>query len=166
MSMPTLVDLEHGLEPGRLPRVRNCVLLFAICLAVGCDKRHEPSARQSASPVPVDVTPVDAKAASDHAVIVAFRYGLPDLKPLHELEDKIEQSINAAAAGEFDGNEIAANLSDGSLYMYGPDADRLFSAVQPALESAAFMRGAVVTLRYGRPDKATRERKVTVGATR
>jgi hypothetical protein len=33
--------------------------------------------------------------------------------------------------------------------MYGPDADKLFSAVKPVLETASFMKSAKVVLRYG-----------------
>jgi hypothetical protein len=48
--------------------------------------------------------------------------------------------------------------------MYGPDADRLFEAVRPVLESAGFMRGARVRLRYGPPEDGVREREVVLGS--
>lgn len=68
---------------------------------------------------------------------------------MFDLEEKLENAITYAQAGEYDGNEISVDGSDGSLYMYGPDADRLFSVARPILEPATFMRGAKVTLRYG-----------------
>jgi hypothetical protein len=52
------------------------------------------------------------------------------------LEKKLETAVGAAKVGEFDGNEMAVDGSDGFLYMYGPDADQLFDAVKPVLESA------------------------------
>jgi hypothetical protein len=52
-----------------------------------------------------------------------------------------------------------------SLYMYGPDADRLFAAVRPVLETAAFMRGARVKLRYGPAGSGAEARTVVLGAT-
>ena len=55
---------------------------------------------------------------------------------------------------------LAVDGSDGTLYMYGPDADRLFAAIKPALEACAFMKGAVAKLRYGPPAADTREREV------
>ena len=103
----------------------------------------------------VDKTP-------EHAVIVHFNYGSTDLVPLFALEDKLEKAIAAAGAGEYDGNEIATDGSDGYLYMYGPDADRLFEVVKPALESSTFMRGATVTKRYGPPEDGVRESAVTI----
>src|SRR5262245_3056507 len=74
-------------------------------------------------------------APAEHGVIVKFDYlGTTDLAPLFALEERLEAAINAARVGEFDGNEVAADGSDGVLYMYGPDADRLFEAIRPVLE--------------------------------
>jgi len=58
---------------------------------------------------------------SDHAVTVRFDYGRTDLSPLYELEQQLTAAIESAEVGEFDGNEVAADGSDGTLYMYGPD---------------------------------------------
>lgn len=69
----------------------------------------------------------DAKPP-EHAVIVQFRYGSTNLEPLFELEDRLENAIAAAGAGEYDGNEMAVDGEHGVLYMYGPDADRLYEA--------------------------------------
>ncbi len=84
-----------------------------------------------------------AAKAAEHAVIVSFAYGgSTDLQPLFVLEEKLESGIAAARVGEYDGNEIAVDGSDGTLYMYGPDADKLFEVVRPILENSSFMRGA------------------------
>jgi hypothetical protein len=88
----------------------------------------------------------------EHAVIVTFSYGgSTDLGPIFALEARLTSDIATARVGEYDGNEVASDGSDGTLYMYGPDADALFTAVRPALEACDFMRGAVVRLRYGPP---------------
>ena len=97
-----------------------------------------------------------------HAVIVEFQYGSTDLSRLFALETQLEEAIAQAGAGEFDGNEVAADGSDGSLYMYGPDADALFGAVRSTLEASPFMRGARVTLRYGPPEDGVRERQIVL----
>ena len=99
----------------------------------------------------------------EHAVIVHFQYGSTDLSRLFALEEQLQEAIGAAAVGEFDGNEVAVDGSDGFLYMYGPDADALFEAVRPVLEGAAFMRGARVMLRYGPPQDGVREVEVELG---
>ena len=105
----------------------------------------------------------DPSTAPEHAVIVHFRYGHTNLQPIFDLEDALEAAITAAGVVEFDGNDIAQDGSDGHLYMYGPDADRLFAAVKPILASVDFMQGATVRLRYGPPEDGVEERKATVG---
>ncbi len=99
---------------------------------------------------------------SEHAVIVRFDYGSTDLDPLFAVEDRLEQVISAAAVGEYDGNEVAASGDDGTLYLYGPDADALFAVVKPVLASAACLRNAVATLRYGPPEDGVHEVEVPV----
>jgi hypothetical protein len=98
----------------------------------------------------------------EHAVIVHFEYGSTDLEPLFVLEDELAEAISDADVGEFDGNEMAANGSDGLLYMYGPDADRLYETVRPLLESCSFTRGAKVVKRYGPPEDGVRESIVMI----
>jgi hypothetical protein len=85
---------------------------------------------------------------------------------LRELEHKLARTIKRTGVGEYDGDEIAVDLSDVVLYMYGPDADRLFSAIRPDLESTSFAQGAVATLRYGPPQEGVRETNVTIVMSR
>jgi hypothetical protein len=97
----------------------------------------------------------------EHAVIVKFAYiGSTDLDPLFALETQLESAITTAQAGEYDGNEVAVDGSDGTLYMYGPDADKLFAVIRPVLEACSFMKGAAVKLRYGPPADGVRETTV------
>ena len=90
-----------------------------------------------------------SKPKNDHAVIVHFDFGSTDLSPLFVLEEELADSIAEASVGEFDGNEVALDGSDGSLYMYGPNADRLFEVVRPILERSTAIKNAVATLSYG-----------------
>ena len=99
----------------------------------------------------------------EHAVIVRFRAWGNDLNAIFDLETELEAAIASAGVGEFDGNEVATDGSEGSLYMYGPDADRLFSVVRPVLERSSLMRGAVATLRYGSPEDDVPETTIPIG---
>ncbi len=101
--------------------------------------------------------------ANKHAVIAHFEYGQTDLEPLFEVERQLEAAIEKAGVGEFDGNEIAVDGTDGSLYMYGPDADKLFEAVKPVLESADCLSEVVVRLQYGPPEDGVKQKEVRVG---
>jgi hypothetical protein len=49
--------------------------------------------------------------------------------------------------GEFDGEEFGGGRC--VLYMYGPDADRLFGVVEPILKATPVARGGFVIRRYG-----------------
>ena len=100
---------------------------------------------------------------TEHAVIVHFSYGSTNLQAIFSLEDRLEAAIAGASVGEYDGHEVAIDGSDGYLYMYGPDADRLFDIVRPILESAPFTRGATVTVRYGPPDEGIRQKQIKLG---
>ena len=98
----------------------------------------------------------------EHAVIVHFNYGSKDLTRLFALEEKLEAAIIKAGVGEYDGNEVATDGSDGNLYMYGPDADKLLQVVKPILEATPFMRGAKVKKRYGPPEPDVKESVVVI----
>jgi hypothetical protein len=99
---------------------------------------------------------------SEHAIIIHFTYGSTDLSRLFTLEDQLEHAITQAGTGELDGHEIAVDGSDGYLYMYGPDADRLFETIKPILKSTSFMLGAEVTKRYGPPNAESKESFVVI----
>lgn len=94
---------------------------------------------------------------SEQAVLVRFIYGQEGLDALFELEERLESAIGDADAGEYDGHEVAVDGSDGTLYMYGPDADQLLAAVLPVLTATEFMRNATVIRRYGPPEEGVRE---------
>jgi hypothetical protein len=104
---------------------------------------------------------------TEQAVILEFfhfgkRFWGPndrDLGALFDLEDKLIDAIDAASAGELDGNEIAVDGSHGLVFMYGPDARKLFASVEPVLRASPVARGGIVTLRFGAPgsDEALKE---------
>ena len=96
-------------------------------------------------------------------MIVHFRYGTTNLQPIFDLEDKLEAAITEAGVGEFDGSDIAQDGSDGSLYMYGPDADRLYDTVHTVLETADFMQGAILKIRYGPAEDGVEEKELKIG---
>ncbi len=93
----------------------------------------------------------------EQAVIVNFKYGITTLKPLHKLEEALETIIEEKKAGEYDGHEIAVDYSDGCLYMYGPDAEKLFETVKPIMEKTDFLKDADVKLRFGPPEDGVKE---------
>ena len=89
----------------------------------------------------------------EQAVIVHFalsdsEFGSPEEREaIFAFEDQLEQAIAKASAGEFDGNEFGGG--ECVLYMYGPDADRLFAAVEPLLKGFPPAAGGHAIKRYG-----------------
>jgi hypothetical protein len=108
--------------------------------------------------------PPTPEEAPEHAVLVYFDdYGGGDLSRLFALEKRLEEAVAAAKVGVLDGNEIAVDGSDGTLYLYGPDGDKLFAAIRPILEATDFTRTARVVVRYGPPEDGVREQEVVLG---
>jgi hypothetical protein len=93
------------------------------------------------------------KGPPEHSVIVHFFYGSTNLQHVYALEDLLRIAISEAAAGEYDGHEVAEDGSDGFYYMYGPDEKVLYRVISPLLVASSFMHGARVTLRFGPPKR-------------
>ena len=86
---------------------------------------------------------------SDHSVIIQFDYPYDELDELFALDQRLDDAITASQAGVYDGHELQIGGTDARLYMYGPNAETLFKAVQPILKQTDYMKGAVAYLRFG-----------------
>ena len=100
----------------------------------------------------------------EQAVIVHLRgSGLPD--EIYEnydvstLEDQLIEAIEANQLGEFDGNEFGPEET--VLYMYGPDAEKLFNGIESVLRAYPLCQEGFVRIRSGPPGAA--ERQVPLG---
>lgn len=69
------------------------------------------------------------------------------------LADALEGAIDEQGVGEFDGEEFGGGRC--VIYMYGPDADRLFATVEPILKAAPATRGGFAIRRYGEAKDAS-----------
>jgi hypothetical protein len=82
-----------------------------------------------------------------------------ELEVLGGLSDDIADVVAESGAGEFDGHEVGEG--EYLLFLYGPDADELFDAVEPLLSRQPWPGGASAVKRYGPPGAA--EVRVTIG---
>lgn len=104
--------------------------------------------------------PIQGSAESDEpdtrdlsqALLVNFKYGLEASDPFFEMDEVLYQHFEQLPDMLYDGHELAIDLSDGTLYFYGPNADALLETVRPLLLSYKFMAGAECIRRYGEPD--------------
>lgn len=89
----------------------------------------------------------------EHAFIVTLKlsddqFGTEEERGrIHQLSDRLERAIESAGAGEFDGDEFGGGTC--TLFMYGPNADALFAAVDPLLSASSLAKGAKGVKRYG-----------------
>lgn len=85
--------------------------------------------------------------------------GLPD-HIYHEydlatIEDMLIEVLERERLGEFDGNEVGPDQT--TLFMYGPDAERLFDGIEQTLRGYPLCQGARVEIRRGGPGAPQRE---------
>jgi hypothetical protein len=73
---------------------------------------------------------------------------------VHRFTDKLASVIEEQRAGVFDGDEYGNG--QGALFMYGPNADRLFDVVYPLLSAWELLRGGHAIKRYGMPERSER----------
>jgi hypothetical protein len=66
------------------------------------------------------------------------------------LADMLRDAIDDQGVGLFDGEAWGGGLC--VLYMYGPDADRLFAVIEPILKAAPLARGGFAIKQYGAPE--------------
>jgi hypothetical protein len=90
------------------------------------------------------------------------RYGpIAERKKIIEFEEALGHAIDAAHAGEFDGDDFGQGQC--ILYTYGADADVLFDAIQPVLRAyPKLISGGYAIKRYGLPGDGIREAKINL----
>ena len=89
-------------------------------------------------------------------VIIYFSYGYEEDEPFYELVEKLVQLVNNSGLGYYDGHEMNLDNSDGSFYMYGADAKKLYDVIKDTIEKTPFMAGANVNLRLGPPQEGVK----------
>ena len=75
------------------------------------------------------------------------------------LEEAIESALRKHRAGEFEGHD----LRDGvwTLYLYGPDAQRIFESVAEAVRGTRLDPSSHAILRFG--ERGAREERIPLG---
>jgi len=95
--------------------------------------------------------------ATEQAIIIKFNYGLKDLKPFYDLSSKLDSIVEKTSLGEYDGHEMAVDLSDGYFFIYGSDVRKLYEVIKPIIDNTLFMKGANIKLRFGPPEDGVEE---------
>jgi hypothetical protein len=79
------------------------------------------------------------------------------------LEEQLATAIKEARAGDYDGDEFGSGFC--TIYIYGPNADSLFTAVQPVLKKFHAPVGSYLIKRYGKPGAKQERVEISVNQT-
>jgi hypothetical protein len=74
---------------------------------------------------------------------------------LATIEDRLIEIIQRDHLGKFDGNKVREETT--VLFMYGPDAERLYAGIERTLRNYPLCQRARVVIRRGGPGSAQRE---------
>ena len=122
------------------------VLLIAVGLTISGCNRTVPNNSSKVEPM------------AEHAVVVYLKLSdggfgsTEEHDQIHELSDQLEAAIESNHAGEFDGDEFGDGQC--ALFMYGPDADALFGAIESILRDSPLNSGGHAIKRYGEASDA------------
>lgn len=96
-----------------------------------------------------------------HLPMRGKQFGEPtDREAVLALEDELEKLLSDGTVGELDGDEFGGNKC--VLFMYGPDADRLFALIEPLLKATPIASSGYAIKRYGAADDLfASEKRVT-----
>ncbi len=89
----------------------------------------------------------------EHSVLVYFNlsddtFGTEEEREsIYMLGHRLAEQIDSQGVGEFDGHEFGEGHC--TLFMYGPDANALYSAIESILRESELSAGGHVTKRYG-----------------
>jgi hypothetical protein len=93
--------------------------------------------------------------ANDHLVRVMVKLSdehsgdHDEIERLLDIEPQIELLVEQNGLGELDGNEIGEGYF--TWFIYGPDADRIFSSLLPTLLNIPMPPGSHLIVRRGAP---------------
>ena len=101
----------------------------------------------------------EAWAQNDEAVVISLdTQGLDDVvyrtHDLYTLEDLLTKELESDGSGELDGHEISPTQT--TIYLYGPDAEEMFSKCRPVLASYPLCRNSRAVIRRGGPGSSQR----------
>lgn len=86
---------------------------------------------------------------NDHAVIINFWYGKESDDEFYKMTKALFAFMEGSNIGRYDGHEINIDNTDGTLFFYGENAERLYKHILPELLKYKFLHGSDVYLRFG-----------------
>lgn len=86
-------------------------------------------------------------ASFENWICVHFEYGKENLDEMFAAQEQLERIVNTSGLGEVDGNEIAPDLSNGSLWIICSDIKKVLVLIKPTVLSKDFLKVTAITKR-------------------
>lgn len=94
--------------------------------------------------------PMAAESLQPEQALTVTTVGVPvTLDEVFAIEDALTQAFAGNSIGVVDGNEIAVDGSEAMIFLYGPDAEAMFTAALPVLRAHRATASARARLRFG-----------------
>ncbi len=100
------------------------------------------------------IAPQPSSSNTDEGCVLIYIRG-EEWDPMEAAQDKLMALLDNSEIGMFDGNEIGGDET--VLFMYGPNAEQLYSFIEPILKADDYFRGARAIIRQGPPSSPKRE---------
>jgi hypothetical protein len=103
---------------------------------------------------------VSPQAQAEQAVLIHLNgtdldQAVYEENDLMTIEDLLIAKLDGTGLGEFDGNEVGEGGA--TLFLYGNDAEKLFTRIEPVLRDYPLCQKAKVIIRQGKPGSQQRE---------
>jgi len=91
---------------------------------------------------------------NEHAVIVHFTPTFEDFRQFDSFEIELEKVMHEDDI--YNSYEFTTDMSNGTLYLYGPNADRLYNDIRDVILNSTLFTDFHFVLRYGPEDSNSR----------
>jgi hypothetical protein len=136
--------------------LRSILLVVITLVLTSCGEVKTQNVSGPKAQSPNNVPPASApkqEALLIHLKLSDGKFGTKsEGDALFALERELEADIAKVKGGDFDGNEFGEG--ECVFFIYGPDADKLFSSVEARLKSSPLSKGGWAIKRYGRATDA------------
>ena len=102
--------------------------------------------------------PLPPSEGDEHAVLIHVMLAgtsptEAEMAISHALQDELIEAVEASRSGMLDGDEWGGG--ECTIYMYGRNADTLWTTIEPVMQRHVFPRGSYVEKRYGGPESSS-----------
>lgn len=104
----------------------------------------------------------DSSKTEEFLTIHFTDYGNANLNRVFEVSDEIKEALHESRLGEFDGNLLAVDGSDGYLFLFGPNVRELYESIKPILLRTTIFKNADIRLGFQGGKKAIHEKLLQV----